>query len=141
MADNQKLDATQVLNLKHRKFAQSMKGFALSKPSEYFQLKQEVQEKFENAMVTAIYEAFYGLLKNGTINGAPIEVTPPNYTTSIKLPCAPELAVQRINAIALSVCSSLSGEIETAINIILPDDFSKLASENLSTITKGSTIN
>ena len=137
MADNYKVDSAQVLSIKHRIFLSGLKSVALQKPSLYFQIRQKVLQDLEEKMCETTYEMFYSLLKNGTIGCNPIKA--PDGAGSFTLP-APEVPVQKINQLALQVANDISQSIESAIDIILPENFDKIVESKMKLKSSAATI-
>lgn len=130
--DNQKLSAIDTLGIKYRSFSSKVKSLALSKPSDFFNLRHHVQEQLEERLVTVIYEEIYQFLKYGKIDKKDIKIANAAGTGSINLPAAPSVPPQKINSIALAMCSDIGKSLEEAINLVLPDDFNKIVDSGLS---------
>ena len=67
MGDNTnfKLDTADYLSIKHSAFRDDMLALALSKPSEYFQLRKNVLAAVKRKAVANIYAIYYDLLTEG----------------------------------------------------------------------------
>ena len=129
-ADNQKLDPSQVLAIKHRIYLSGIKAKALQEPSLYFQMRQKLLLDVEQAMCESTYSMFYDLLKSGTIREG--TSTKKFQVGSFELP-PPEVPTQKINDIALQVSNHIS-------HIILPESFNNIVESKMALKTAGSKI-
>ena len=134
MANQFKLDTNDVLGLNYQKYCEKIKSLALSKPSEYFDLRQEVLEKVKADAVGNLYNTLFAVLSEGKdLAGNPIG----KLGTEKFVPCYPS---QKINDFALGAATDMAEWINDAIDIILPDDFEKIAMGKLRLKGKGSSI-
>ena len=65
-------DPNDVLGLQYNKYKNSLYSDSLSKPSECFKLRGELEEKLKTVLVSNIYKTIYELLRYGQINGASV---------------------------------------------------------------------
>ena len=128
------LDTDDVLGFGYQEYVASIRALALSKPAEYFNLRREVLKKVKIDAVSNLYKTLFNALSSGTdIHSKPIGILgsgnfKPNYPS------------QRINDFCIQVASDLADHINRAIDIILPDDFEKLASGKMSLKGRGNVI-
>ena len=128
------LDTDDVLGFGYQEYVASIRALALSKPAEYFNLRREVLKKVKIDAVSNLYKTLFNVLSSGTdIHSKPIGILgsgnfKPNYPS------------QRINDFCIQVASDLADHINRAIDIILPDDFEKLASGKMSLKGHGNVI-
>lgn len=128
------LDTDDVLGFGYQEYVASIRALALSKPAEYFNLRREVLKKVKIDAVSNLYKTLFNVLSSGTdIHSKPIGILgsgnfKPNYPS------------QRINDFCIQVASDLADHINRAIDIILPDDFEKLASGKMSLKGRGNVI-
>lgn len=127
MADNKfKLDTDDVLGFNYQAYVAEIRSLALSKPAEYFQLRKEVLKKVKTDAVGNIYKTLFNVLSKGhDLTDHPIG----KLGTGGYVPAYPS---QKINDFAIQVASDMADHINRAVDIILPDDFEKLASGKLS---------
>lgn len=120
------LDTNNVLGFGYQEYVAGIRALALSKPAEYFDLRREVLKKVKTDAVANLYKTLFNVLSTGTdINSRPIGVLG---TGNFK----PQYPSQKINDFCIQVASDLADHINRAIDIILPDDFEKLASGKMS---------
>ena len=128
------LNTQNVLGFEYQEYVASVRALALSKPAEYFELRREVLKKVKTDAVSNLYKTLFNVLSTGTdINSRPIGVLG---TTHYK----PHFPSQKINDFCIGVASDLADHINRAIDIILPDDFEKLASGKMSLKGRGNVI-
>lgn len=118
------LDTNDVLGFSYQEYVADIRAMALAKPADYFLLRKEVLKSVKNDAVSALYKTLFNVLSKGTnLDGRPIgrlgSELHPNYPS------------QKINDFCIQVASDLADHINRAIDIILPDDFEKLASGKL----------
>lgn len=136
MATNQfQLNTNDVLGFDYEMYVSSIRALALSKPDEYFKLRRDVLQKVKKDAVGNLYKTFFNVLSLGQdIDGRAIGKLGSNDEFR---PCYPS---QKINDFAISVASDLADHINRCIDIILPDDFEKIASNKLNLKGRASVI-
>lgn len=125
MANKFQLDTDDVLGFNYQAYVSEIRALALSRPAEYFELRSQVLQKVKSDAVGNLYKTFFNVLSTGKdLQGNPIgKLGTGNYK--------PSYPSQKINDFAIGVASDLAEHINKAIDIILPDDFEKLASGKL----------
>jgi hypothetical protein len=113
------------LGLSYKKQRAALLAVALSKPSEYYTLRSSLIEHITTAQVRNAYKIFWQLLKNGVIGEKPAEYKNGSETCYLK----PDLPEHLINKFASRVAATLEEICEEAVNLILPEDFLKMAQE------------
>ena len=126
MSNQFKLDTNDVLGFNYSTYVANVRALALSKPADYFKLRQEVSRKVKEDAVGQLYKTIFNVLSTGTaLDGTVIGLLgSPNYK--------PGYPSQKINDFALQVASDLADHLDRAIDIILPNDFETLASSKMS---------
>lgn len=128
------LDSEIVLGFKYEAFISSVRSMALSNPSAYFELRKEVMKKVRSDAVGQLYKTFFNVLTEGKdFKGAPIG----RLGSGDLIPCYPP---QKVNDLAISAANDMAAWIDKAVDILLPDDFEKLASSKLHLKGKSMTI-
>ena len=122
------IDITNELGLNYKKQRAALMGVALAKPGNYYTLRAELVEKLTTAQVKHAYKMYWELLKNGVV-GTPAERQ--SYTDENGGTCylKPDLPEHIINRFSSRIAASIEEMCEEAVNLILPDDFLKLAQE------------
>ena len=122
------IDITNELGLNYKRQRAALMGVALSKPANYYTLRAELVEKLTTAQVKHAYTLYWELLKNGVVGSNPKQQT---YNDENGSPCflKPDLPEHLINKFASRVAVTIEEIAEEAVNLILPDDFLKLAQE------------
>ena len=62
---NFKVDTSDYLGITHKQFRDNMLGLALSKPTEYFKLRNYLVTKLKLDAIDSIYMIYYNLLTQG----------------------------------------------------------------------------
>ena len=128
-ANKFKLDTNDVLGFAYQEYVASIRAVALATPADYFLLRKEVLKSVKNDAVGALYNTLFQILSNGeTLKGDSIG------TGNVKLGrggLKPAYPSQKINDLCIQIASDLADHINRVIDIILPDDFEKLASGKL----------
>jgi hypothetical protein len=125
MANKFQLDTDDVLGFNYQAYVAEIRSLALSKPAEYFLLRKEVLKKVKTDAVGDVYKTLFSVLSQGKDkDNHPIG----KLGTGSYIPAYPS---QKINDFAIQVASDMADHINRAIDIILPDDFEKLASGKL----------
>jgi len=142
MTTNFKIDTSDYLGVKHKRFRDNMLGLALSKPTEYFKLRNYLIEKLKLDAIDGIYTIYYNLLtegKDGSDAGNLILADSGLDEATIKMfvPCYPK---QKVNEFALGVSETLEKIAQEAIDILMPDGYEAVAKERISTKSKGAHI-
>ena len=131
MTDNKfQLDTNDVLGFAYQEYVSSIRALALSKPAEYFKLRKEVLKEVKNEAVGQLYNTLFSVLSKGeTLKKTKIGTPPYHLGGTDGL--HPKYPSQKINDFCIQVASDLADHINRAIDIILPDDFEKLAAGKL----------
>ena len=128
------LDTDDVLGFAYQQYVSNIRGLALSKPSEYYQLRAQVMKQVKTDAVKNLYKTIFQILSKGRkFDGGSIGV----FGTGDYVPSYPS---QKINDFTISVAAQLGDALNQVIDIILPDDFEKLARAKLSIQGKSSAI-
>ena len=133
---NFKVNTNDVLGFDYEAYIADVRALALSEPSKYFALRKIVMEKVRRDAVGSIYETFFNVLTSGTDkDGQPI--TGFNINGSRARPCYPS---DKVSAFAQEAAKHMTQFCNECVDIILPDDFEKLAERKLNIKGKANTI-
>ena len=148
MADstNFKLDTADYLSIKHSAFRDDMLALALSKPSEYFQLRKNVLAAVKRKAVANIYAIYYDLLTEGkdgsdTHNKLLVGEFAAGLAGDTVNAFVPNYPKQKVNEFALGAAETIDKIAEDAIEILLPRGYEDIAKERSSTKGKAAMIN
>ena len=114
------------LGLSYKKQRAALLAVALSKPANYYNLRAKLIDKITTNQVKDMYEKFWNLLKNGVVDNAAVEYLNENNEKNY-LKC--DLPEHLINKFSSRVAATLEEICEEAVNLILPEDFLKMAQE------------
>lgn len=133
------LDTNDVLGFAYQEYVAEVRALALSKPDKYFLLRKEVLRSVKNDAVGNMYKTLFAVLSKGeTLSGAQIGTGDAHLGGRNGL--HPNYPSQKINDFCIQVASDLADHINRAIDIILPDDFEKLAAGKLNLKGRASVI-
>ena len=108
---NFKVNVANVLGLNQQRVRAQLLALALSNPSQYFQLRQQVIDEITIGTVESTYEQYWTILTTGV--------------TSIKL--GTEQFAPQVNKFALKVANAVREIAEEAVESILPMKYNDLA--------------
>ncbi len=120
-----KIKVTDVLGIDYNAYKAKVYALALSDPSKYYRIREQVVSAIKTAAVTQIYEVIYGFLKDG-IAGPGVSLESANM-----IGCKPKFPSSKINTIALGAAESLDNIIEETIKICLPANYDDIAQKKL----------
>ena len=121
MSSNFKVNVANVLGLQQQRTRSDLLSLALSQPSAYFALRQDVIEKITVGSVERIYDEYWNILTVGMANKTQINF--PGTST----PFQPNLPEQQVNKFALKVANAVREIAEEAVESILPMKYNDLA--------------
>ena len=140
MATPFKLDTNDVLGFSYQEYLNNVRAIAIGKPQEYFELRSAVMEKVKRDAVKNLYETLFAVLSTGkdsagndiAASGGTIKLGAGKYV--------PSYPTQKINDLVLNMAHKLGEDLSDVIDIILPDDFDKLAGAKLTIQGRSSEI-
>ena len=131
------LDTDDVLAFAYQSYVSSIRGLSLAKPSEYYQMRAAVSKSVKSEAVKNLYTTIFQILKSGRkFDGGTI----PNAFSFGTGDLVPNYPSHLINDFSIQISKILGEALNKVIDILLPDDFTKLASEKLSIAGKASSI-
>ena len=109
-----------ILGLDYGRYKQAMYSLSLSKPSEYFNMREKISESLTEDIITSIYNKIYLLLREGkigkdSVTGGLFVGYPSN----------------KVNSMALSVASSMEVFLNDCIEIVLPANYLELSAKKM----------
>ena len=110
------------LGFKYEEYKNDLYAMALSKPSEYFNLRKKVLQKVKTEAIGDIYKSFFNILSKGT-DKAGTQVIVIDGVGAV----APSYPQQEVSKIALKAARTLDEILEEVIDIIMPANFKDLA--------------
>jgi hypothetical protein len=122
------------LGLSYKKQRAVLLGTALAKPQNYYALRADLVDKLTVAQVKQAYQMYWNLLKKGSIGGNVVTFKDGGDATVNLVPDLPE---HLINKFASRVAATMEEIAEEAVNMIMPEDFLKLAQEKQKEILTG----
>ena len=130
-ATNFRVDTNDILGFNYESYISTVRATALSDPKTYFALRKTVMEKVRRDAVGSIYTTFFNVLTSGTdVNDDPISGF--DYQ-----PCYPS---DKVSLFAQKAAKHMTQFCNECVDIILPDDFEKLAERKLNIKGQANTI-
>ena len=131
---NFKIDTGDYLGIAHEAYKTRLFQLALTKPDDYFKLREEVLAKVKRDAVATQYDVYYNLLSEGTdSNGGPLVTVNTSLAPYFK-PCVP---LQETNQFALKASKTIDAICEEAIEMLIPMDYKEIAEKRLKKRTEG----
>ena len=121
------------LGLNYKRVKGSLLALSLSKPSNYYDLRNDIINKITEHSVQDTYTRFWNILRNGSINGAQSTYVDETGRTSAFVPQLPE---HIINEFATKCARTIEDMCEECVDLILPDDYLKLSQNRQKDILK-----
>ena len=115
-----KSDPNDVLGLQYNKYKNSLYSDSLSKPSEYFKLKGELEEKLKTELVSNMYKTIYDLLRYGLIKEKNV--------CGDRIPGVPSAIV---NKMSIQITKTFDDFMDEIIAILMPPNYLELAKNKL----------
>lgn len=134
MADdfNFKINPADYLGSDYEAFKTDMLELAISKPSEYFNLRKIVLKRVKTQAVQDQYNIYYSLLTAGvaynSIKEGTTEVVPKNANISgVDGIFVPKMPKQLVNEFALKAAKTIEAIADEAVEMLLPMNYRKIA--------------
>ena len=109
----QEVDVLNHFGTNHDAYKSELYKFALTKPSEYFDLRKKVLNSVKNDAIKNLYKTIYNLMLSGKdIAGNPVIIA------ADKL--EPQVPVNKINNFALSAVATMTEIVDDMIEMLLP---------------------
>lgn len=119
------INPSDYLGFDYEAYRNDLYALALSKPSEYFDLRKSVIKKVKTEAVGDLYKSFFNILSKGRDKDGRNEIIKPA-TGPAMIPCYPQ---QEVSKISLKAARTLDDILNEVIEIILPQDFKDLAND------------
>ena len=122
---NFKVDVPQYLGFELEAFRDKLFSLAISEPSKYFRIREQVVKHVKTEAVKNLYETIFNTLKYGKVskNGAWI---------ASEMPFSPSVPDVHINQIALSAAKTLNRILdEEVLDLLIPIDYKQIATKRL----------
>ena len=109
-----------ILGIDYSNYRQSIYSLSISKPSDYFTMRQNISTALTEDIISSIYTRIYSLLREGKVGG--VSVTGDRW---VGYPS------NKTNEMALSVSCSLERFLNDCIEIVLPQNYLSLAGDKM----------
>ena len=122
------IDIANELGIGYKKNRAKLLGTALGKPANYYKLRSELVERLTEAQVKDAYKMYWDILKLGHLPGTG-DAHKYKDGNDNEVPLVPDLPEHLINKFASRVAATMEEIAEECVNMIMPEDFLKLAHE------------
>jgi hypothetical protein len=123
---NFKIDPSNYAGIDHEAYRSDMLNLALTRPTEYIQLRKDVLQAVKKQAVNTQYAIYYNLLTKGkTPEGMTILDGKPS--KPLEALFCPHVPNQVVNEFALKASKTIDKISEEAIELILPQDWKQIA--------------
>ena len=129
-----KVSAKNQLGLEFQKTRAKLLSLALSKPENYFKLREQVISATTENSVEGAYNAYWDLLTEGKFSGGRLEWL--DGTGEFQ----PNLPESEVNRFALKVANAIKEIAEEAVDEILPMDVDELAKKRSKSILEAKNV-
>ena len=122
------IDIANELGLGYKKNRAALLGTALGKPANYYNLRAHLVDVLTEKQVKEAYKMYWDILKLGHL---PLTTSPYKYKNGndVDTLLVPDLPEHLINKFASRVAATIEEMAEECVNLIMPEDFLKLAHE------------
>ena len=121
------------LGLNYKRVKGSLLALSLSKPSNYYDLRNDIINKITEQSVQDTYTRFWNILRNGRIGGDQCRYVDEQGRATAFVPQLPE---HLINEFATKCARTIEEMCEECVDLILPDDYLKLSQNRQKDILK-----
>ena len=130
---NFKVNPSDFRGIEHEKFRTRLLNLAITKPTEYNNLRMQVLEKVKEKAVNSQYNIYYYLLTAGRNEANDRSIIEGEDNADLFVPRVPANVV---NEFAMKASATIDKIAEEAIEMIMPDDWKDVADKRLYTKTK-----
>jgi len=121
MAQNFQVNTSDYLGFKYEEYLNELMAIAMSKPSEYYDMRAKTLKALKQDVIETIYNTYYGLLTTGVING-----------TNTLNNLTPSYPQQKASQFSLAASKTINEILNSALEIILPANHLDVAKMKLS---------
>jgi hypothetical protein len=142
---NFKLNPENYLGLQHDKFKSDMMQIALTNPTRYYAIRNNVMQNTVGEVVKDMYEKIYYLLTIGSLKSTEPASAANNKADNSVVPGGenfiPNMSEKEVSDFAMSCATTMRTMLVQAIHKLLPDDYINLASSRLASQASTRNIN
>jgi len=142
---NFKLDPENYLGLQHDKFKSDMMQIALTNPTKYYAIRNNVMQNTVSKIVKEMYETIYNLLTMGAVEKSKGIASAANNADGTVVTGGelfePKMSEKEVSDFAMSCATTMRSMLVQAIHKLLPDDYISLASSRLASQAATRNIN
>ena len=125
--NNFKIDTSNYLGISHNTYKQKLLELSLTKPEQYFELRETVLKNVKENAIKQLYENFYSIMTDGNIFGAGSAAE----GTAAEAIFVPNYPQQKVTEFALGAAKTMDSLCDECVEIILPLNYRDLAEQRL----------
>ena len=131
-----RINTANYLGIQHSTFKNKLMELALTKPSDYFDLREKVLEKVKTDAIADLYNTIFNTMTDGKdLKGGSIAAG-----ATAEAILKPSYPHQEVTEIALAAAKTMDKIIDDVIEIILPIDYTELAKQRIARKSEGAGI-
>lgn len=113
MAQNQnfKLDTSNYIGFKYKKYLNDKRGMALTEPSKYAKLRNDLVDKLTDTLSKEWYDRTYEILTDGSLGGVSLGIGKPDYPS------------QELAKLALAHTKTIVEMMDEIVDLLVPEDY------------------
>ena len=133
---NFRVNVKDFLGIENTKYREKMMQIALTKPADFYELREKVRAQVIEKAIGEFYDTLYYVMTTGKLSNGGQSAAKDAAKAADFVPNIPK---QKVNDFALSAVKTLESIVEDAIDMMLPPDFLDIAKSR--TISKSSANN
>ena len=126
MAQNQnfKLDTSNYIGFKYKKYLNEMRSLALTRPTDYAKLRNKAINDLADNLSKQWYDITYDILTEGKTNKS-------TNVIDLGLPALPEYPAQELAKLALSHTQTIVDMMDEIVDLLVPEEYLSTAVSQL----------
>ena len=125
--NNFKIDTSNYLGISHNTYKQRLLELALTRPEQYFELRETVLKNVKENAIKALYENFYSIMTVGNVAGGASAAD----GAAAQATFVPNYPQQKVTEFALGAAKTMDALCDECVEIILPLNYRDLAEQRL----------
>ena len=125
--NNFKIDTSNYLGISHNTYKQKLLELALTRPEQYFELREIVLKNVKENAIKQLYENFYSIMTSGDTSSG---TSAADGATAERI-FVPSYPQQKVTEFALGAAKTIDGLCDECVEIILPLNYRDLAEQRL----------
>ena len=133
---NFRVNVKDFLGIENTKYREKMMQVALTKPADFYALREKVRASVIEKAIGDFYDTLYYVMTQGKLTNGGISAA---QGAEKSIDFTPNIPKQKVNDFALSAVKTMESIVEDAVDMMLPPDFLDIAKSR--TVSKSSAAN